>query len=231
MRPRERYTLFGAPQFGDDELLALVLGVGDARHTAVETARALLDRFGGLRGLADAPVEGLTQIAGVGAARAVRLHAALQVGLRAARSHVETPSVVNSAATAVAALRAGFEGLHTEELHALYLNRRLQPLAVRALTRGTESATLVDPRQVFRPAIQCGAAFVVAAHNHPSGDLSPSADDLAITQRLVAAGRLLGVPLLDHLILAGDEAVSLASRRDVARPLPGSPQTRAPPTR
>jgi len=98
-------------------------------------------------------------------------------------------------------LRERLEHLDVEELHALYLDRRARPLAIRRLSVGNDSSTIVDPRQVFRPAIQLGACSVIAAHNHPSGDPSPSAEDRAVTLRLMEAGELLGVPLLDHLVI------------------------------
>lgn len=209
MRPRERYTLFGPERFTDTELLALIIGLGAAGQSSQELAGALLARFGDLSSLAAAPVEAIRAVPGIGPARAVRLHAALQAGCRAARASRRGEPVVLCPEDAWELLRPGLEGQESEELHALYLNRRRQVLALRPLTRGTDSQTLVEPRQVFRLAVQCGASGVIVAHNHPSGDPSPSGQDLDITRRLVSAGRLLGIELVDHLILGGDGFVSL----------------------
>lgn len=201
MRPREQYTLYGPERFTDEELLALIIGLGSAGRSSRELAAALLGRFGALPAVAEAPVEALRQVPGIGPARAVRLHAALQAGRRAARGVGSASPQVRGAEDAWLLLRPGLEGLEQEELHALYLDRRQQVLALRPLTRGSDGATIVEPRQVFRPAVQCGATSVIVAHNHPSGDPSPSAEDLAATRRLASAGQILGISLMDHLIL------------------------------
>lgn len=209
MRPREQYSVYGPEQSTDEELLALIIGVGAAGRSTLELASGLLSRFGGLAGVAQAPVEALRKESGIGPARAVRLHAALQAGRRAA--HGPRPSVpcVRGAADAWELLRPGLEAREAEELHGLYLDRRGQMLCLKHLTRGDDGATIVEPRQIFRPAVQCGAASVIIAHNHPSGDPTPSEQDLAVTRRLVSAGRILGVSLLDHLILGRGCYISL----------------------
>jgi DNA repair protein RadC len=112
----------------------------------------------------------------------------------------------------VALLAGPLRALEHEELHALYLDRRNRPMAVRALTRGSDAFTIVDPRQVFRPAVRLGALAVILAHNHPSGDPSPSPADLEVTRRVDRAGKVLGIRLLDHLVITAGAETSIAER-------------------
>ena len=216
MRNRERYALYGPEHFTDTELLALIIGLGCAGQSSGELAAALLSRFGGLPQLLNAPVSALEQVPGIGPARAVRLHAALHAGQRVARAQRREPAIVRSPEDAWHLLRPNLEALESEELHALYLSRRNVVIALRPLTRGTDQTTIVEPRQVFRPAVQCGAASVIVAHNHPSGDPTPSGLDIEATHRLVAAGRVLGVALVDHLILGAGTFVSLGRWGEIA---------------
>jgi len=214
MRPREHYRVHGPDTLADDALLALVIGTGvrtsaGARST-LEIARDLLTRWQGLAGLHRASVQGLAGVPGLGPERAVRLHAALVTGRRACRPPAHTPPHIRTPEEAWAALAPLLEPCETEELHALYLGPRGQLLAHRCLTRGSDRHTVVDPRQVFRTAVEVGAASVIVAHNHPSGDPTPSGPDEEVTRRLAAAGRVLGIALLDHLVLGRGTWRSLA---------------------
>lgn len=206
--PRERYALEGPTDFGEVELLALVVGTGTAERSSRQIALALLERFGDVDGLAAAPVQALTAISGVGMARAVRVHAACTLGRRARR--VPPGAAVRNAQQAWQVLRGRMEGLPHEELHALYLDRRGRPLGRLCLTRGSAAFTIVDPRQILRPAVELGASGLILAHNHPSGDPTPSDEDRGCTRRVEQAARTLGVSLLDHLVLGRDSYVSLA---------------------
>ena len=220
MRHRERYALFGPEHFDDAELLALIIGLGCAGKTAGELAATLITRFGSLAQLCNAPVSALEQVSGIGPARAVRLHAALHAGQRVARAQRREPAIIRCPEDAWHLVRPNLEALETEELHALYLSSRRAVIALRPLTRGSDQTTIVDPRQVFRPAVQCGAASVIVAHNHPSGDPTPSAADISATHRLAAAGRVLGIELVDHLILGAGTFTSLGRMGEIpeARP-------------
>lgn len=209
MRPRERYSLQGPDHMPDDELLALAIGLGNSGRSTLDIARDVLDRFGDLRGAVDAPVDGLMRVPGLGRARAVQIHAALHAGRRAARPREALSGPMSSAVVMAEAFRPHLMDLRIEEFHALYLDARMRLIAHRALTRGSEDATVVDPRQVFRPAVQIGANRVVVAHNHPSGDPTPSELDRQVTRRLSAAGRLLGLELIDHLVFGGERWVSM----------------------
>jgi DNA repair protein RadC len=223
MQPRERYASRGPWGFGDVEMLALILGTGVAGRTSQEVAATLLSELGGLPGLARASVRELTEVKGLGPARAVRVHAALQLGRRSLAAPLP-PEVVDTPGRAADQLAPALRGLPHEELHALYLDRRRRPLAVRMLTRGSDAFTVVDPRQVYQWAIKEGASGVILAHNHPSGDPTPSSQDHEVTQRVMAAGRVLGVPLLDHLVIGASSWVSLAEERTLPpwqAPAPG----------
>ena len=211
MRLRETYLHTGPRELGDPELLALVLGTGTRGETALDVARSLIDRFGDLGGVLGAEPQQLGDVRGVGMARAVRIHAALQLGRRALGRRVDRP-VIRSAGDAHAALEMGLVGLADEELHGLFLDRRRAVLGQRVLTRGCHAFTIVDPRQIFRVALQLGASAVILAHNHPSDDPTPSEQDVDVTARVARAGRVLGVPLLDHLVVARGAWVSLAQR-------------------
>jgi len=210
MNHRERYACQGADRFGDTELVALLLGTGRVGKTALQVAADLLTEFGGLGRLAAAPVPALCRQPGIGLAKAVRLHAALEVGRRAMMLPVLASEPINCPDLAHAHLSPMLKGRPFEALVGLYLNRRHRMLAMRELTRGSESLTIVDPRQIFRMGLSMGASAVILAHNHPSGDPSPSDQDRDVTTRVAQSGRVLGLRLLDHLVIAGDEYVSLA---------------------
>lgn len=212
MMPRERYLAEGPDPLGDVELIALLLGTGAAGRSTLAIAADLVGRFGGLRGVARVEPARLQHVPGVGQARAVRLHAALEAGRRAHNVGLPMAEQVCSPADAAAVLVPRLRHLTVEELHAIYVDRRNRVMGQRRLTRGSDGFTVVDPRQVFRPAVELGASGVLMAHNHPSGDPTPSAMDREVTQRTARAGQVLGVRLLDHLVIAGDQWISLAEQ-------------------
>lgn len=215
---RERYLHDGPSPLGDAEILALVLGTGTQGTPAIGVARGLLDRFGGVGALLQAEPAELAEAHGIGRARAIQLHAALELGRRARRVEalgrpVTTPD------EAYAILGPPLHGLEDEELHALFLDRRRRVVVHRALTRGSHAFTIVDARQIFRLAVRTAASAVVLAHNHPSGDPEPSAQDRDVTHAIARAGKVLGVPLLDHLVVTDSGYTSMAERGHVP---PGS---------
>ena len=213
LRPRERYTIEGPDHFDDAELLALVLGTGTGGRSAVQIARDLLDRFGGFSGLRQAPPGALAGVLGVGQARAVRVHAACAMARGGLRRPPPTRVLTPEQAWGFFAPRVA--ELEREELHALYLGRRGRVLSWRSLTVGNDSFTIVDPRQILRPAIRAGALSIILAHNHPSGDPAPSDADRRCTRRVAQAGQLLGVALLDHLVIGEDGFTSLAEQGEL----------------
>jgi DNA repair protein RadC len=211
MRLREHIAVWGPGGLSDVDALAVVIGVGVPGLDARAVAAALLDRFDGLSGVASASVAELASVRGVGAVTAARVLAALTLGRRLYRDG-PAPDRIEGPRDAARLLAPALAPLEFEELHAAYVDRRHRVLARVALTRGSAAFTVVDPAQVYRPAVRLGASGVVLAHNHPSGDPAASDADVQVTRRVDAAGRALGVRLLDHLIVAGDRVTSLAEQ-------------------
>ncbi len=202
-RPRESFDRMGAEAVPDEMLLALVLGGGVSGRNVLDVARALLsERYGSLAELARASVDELLQVRGIGPVRARTLSAAMELARRLADERLAERPAIRSPGDAAEALRARARGLGREVFWMLPLNRRNQLLRMPTeVSRGLADASLVHPREVFMAAIRCGAVGVVLAHNHPSGDPTPSAEDIGITRQIVQAGEILGIEVLDHVIL------------------------------
>lgn len=207
---RESYLLHGPERLGDAELLALLIGTGAGGRSPRAIAAELLDTWRDLPTLAATAPQALARVRGVGTVRALRLHAALHLGRRAGAA--ELPAAVRTAADAAATLMPALQGLRHEELHALYLDRRLRPIGCRALTVGNDACTVVDGRQILRLAVELGAPSFLLAHNHPSGDPEPSPEDLQVTRTVAAGARTLGLRLVDHLVVGAGQWVSIAAR-------------------
>lgn len=211
-RPRERLWRLGSGALTASELLAILLGTGAAGDDALVLARRLLNRAGGtLRRLAARPPGELLQASGVGPAKAARLLAAFEVALRLdTETRPPTPRI-GSPSDVLRIIGPTLRDLSVEEFHLLALDTRSRVLRDVLVTRGLLDSSLVHPREVFRAAIAEAAAGIILVHNHPSGDPTPSAEDRAVTRQLVAAGRLLDVPVHDHVIVAGDRYISFAT--------------------
>jgi DNA repair protein RadC len=209
-RPRERLEREGPAALSNRELLALLVGTGDARGSALDLAGRLLGD--GLRGLRGASYAELRRERGVGPAKAARLVAALEIGARLpAEPRNAMPTFRTADETARHLLpRYGARPVETFGLLALDVRHRLRREVV--VSVGCLTSSLVHPREVFQEAILSRAAALVLFHNHPSGDPEPSAEDLSLTRRLHAAGALMGIEVLDHLILGAGSYVSLKQR-------------------
>ena len=211
-RPRERLWALGASALTTAELLAILIGTGRGGRDVLEVAGRLLGvAEGSLRRLAQRPAAELLRAPGIGPTKAARLLAAFELGARSARE--ERPSLVRIREPEDVAnvFRNRLRDLQVEEFHLLALDSQSQVLRELMVTRGLLNSSLVHPREVFRAAIAEAAAGIIVVHNHPSGDPTPSAEDKAVTRQLTAAGRLLDLPLYDHVIIAGDRYVSFAS--------------------
>jgi len=226
MRPRERYLREGPRGLDDGDLMQLILGSGGVGRPVERIAHTLLTQFGGLSGLLAAEPQELLGIGGLGPAQAARVHAAMVLGSRCMVRADDGLVQVHGRVDAERLLAPRLRGLGEEELHALFLDVRHRVVGWRALTRGSMAFTVVDPRQVFRVAIRLGAAAVILAHNHPSGDATPSTQDLDVTRRVDHAGRVLGIRLLDHLVVGATEVVSLAAQGLLSEWDPGPVTTR-----
>ncbi|MDH4347787.1 MAG: DNA repair protein RadC [Gemmatimonadota bacterium] len=211
-RPRERLWALGATALTSVELLAILLGTGSARNDAVSLAASLLERSGGsLRGLAARPSAELTRTLGVGPAKAARLIAAFELSTRLWQEQRPSLPAIRDPADVAALLGPRLRDLAVEEFHLLALDSQARVLRDVLVSRGLLNSSLVHPREVFRSAIAEAAAGIIVVHNHPSGDPTPSPEDRAVTRQLVDAGRLLDLPVYDHVILAGDRFLSFAS--------------------
>ncbi|MBI4611925.1 MAG: DNA repair protein RadC [Candidatus Rokubacteria bacterium] len=211
-RPRERLYDKGAEALADAELLALQLGTGIHGLTAVDLARALLSRYGSLSGLSGRSVSELAGVRGVGRAKAVRLAATFELTRRLRSRPTDGKVVLGSPEQVFAHFGPIVEGLKKEVFRAALLDAQNGLLRDVVVSEGTLSASLVHPREVFKPAILESAAAVILVHNHPSGDPTPSKEDLRLTRQLVECGRLLDLKVHDHVVIGLGRFVSLAQR-------------------
>jgi len=210
-RPRERLIDLGAHALSSAELLAIVLGPGGAGRPAFGLAQEVLAMAGGsLRRIAMKPVAALRAVQGVGMVRAITIHASLELGRRMAAESREDGVPIRSPRDVVAAFAPRLEDLPVEEFHVAVLDAQHRLERDVTVTRGILNSSLVHPREVFREAIAERAASVILVHNHPSGDPTPSPDDRAVTDQLVAAGRLLDIPVHDHVIIGRGRYTSFA---------------------
>jgi DNA repair protein RadC len=214
-RPREKLVRLGASALGDNELVAIVLGNGQAHASALDLANHLLESVGGIDGLARAREDDLMRVSGIGAARAAQVRAAVELGrrtlTRAGRQRVQitAPRVVAELLLPLYGDRA------VEQFGVVLLDTKHRVMRTTVVTVGTLDASIVHPRDIFREAIAAGAAAMVVFHNHPSGDPEPSDEDVILTHRLVAAGVLMGIEVLDHVILAGVRYHSMKERGSI----------------
>jgi DNA repair protein RadC len=212
-RPREKLLDKGRHVLSDAELIAILIGSGSRNESAVELSRRILGSAGNdLSELGKLSVTDLMQFKGMGEAKSVSILAALELGRRRKSPENTTRVKISSSEDAFLAIRSVFFDLPHEEFWMLLLNRANQIIRKEFLSRGGLSATVVDPRMVFKPAVQHLACAMILCHNHPSGNLLPSEPDVKITHQLKEAGKLLDIPVLDHLIVAGEKYYSFADQ-------------------
>ena len=211
-RPREKLERLGAGALGDNELLAIVLGHGRANASALDLANAIL-AAGGLRALVRAGHGELRQLPGIGAARAAQVLAAIELGRRSFTRIEDDRPQLRTPRSVAEYLLPQFGSRPVEQFGVLSLDTKHRVLRASILSVGTLDASIVHPREVFREAMAAGAAALVLFHNHPSGDPEPSDDDVRLTERLAAAGILMGINVLDHVILADVRYYSFREHR------------------
>ena len=208
-RPREKLARSGAEALGDNELLALLLGAGTRGRGALDVANDLLAVGGGLRGLTRLGRDELACAPGVGEARAARVLAAIELGRRSLWRDPDERPQFGTPREVAAFLLPQFGSHPVERFGVMLLDTKHRLVRTRILSVGSLDASVVHPREVFREAILGGAAAVVLFHNHPSGDPTPSRDDLALTRRLMTAGDLIGIDVIDHVVLADSRYASM----------------------
>lgn len=211
-RPRERLYWNGPAALADAELLALQLGSGTRGRTALDVAREVLAVYGSLGGLAGREAAELARVPGVGPAKAARLAAAFELTRRLRARTPGVRTVLASPADVYAAFGPLMEDLRREVFRVALLDAQNGLLRDRVVSEGTLSASLVHPREVFKPAILESAASVILLHNHPSGDPTPSREDIRLTRQLVECARLLDLRIHDHVVIGRGGFVSLAER-------------------
>ncbi|MBI4861664.1 MAG: DNA repair protein RadC [Candidatus Riflebacteria bacterium] len=208
-RPRESLLSAGPVALSDRELLALMLGTGPVGEGVMALSSRVLEELGGVAGLGRAGPARLMSIRGLGPGRAATLSAALELGRRVLAGDAAQGQPIRGPADLANHLLAALGGENREVLGAFLLDVRMRLLGFRRVSRGTVSSTPASAREVFSRVVDSPAAALILAHNHPSGDPTPSREDVEVTRRLVEAGRALEIPVLDHLILGGERIVSL----------------------
>ena len=201
-RPREKLDRLGAAGLGDNELLAIIVGHGSRQISALDVANLVLDAAAGVHGLTRVSRDELGRVKGVGAAKAAQILAAVELGRRTLSRTPGDRVQFDGPEDVAAYLMPQYGSRSVEHFGIVLLDTKHRVLRTRVLSVGTLDASLVHPREVFREATLGGAAAIVLFHNHPSGDPVPSGDDVALTTRLVRAGDLMGVDVIDHIIVA-----------------------------
>jgi DNA repair protein RadC len=211
-RPRERLAKMGAQVLSTAELLAVLLRVGVEGENAIQLGQRLLKEFNGLTGLQQATYAEICNQHGIGRAKAAQIKAAIDLGRRLAIKSGEDRVIVHSPEDAADLVQYEMSSLEQEQLRVLLLNTRNHVLGVRIIYQGSLNSSQVRVGELFRPAIRENAAAIIVVHNHPSGDPSPSPDDVAITKAIIKAGKLLDIQVLDHLIIGRGRFISLNRR-------------------
>jgi len=211
-RPRERLAALGPQALSNAELIAILLRVGVPGENAVQVAQRLLQTFGGISGLHRAPFDELLHQHGLGEAKAAQIKAAIELGRRLTLESPEERPVINSPADAAALVQYEMGALEQEHLRVMLLDRRNRVLETVDLYRGSVSSSQIRVGEIFREAVRKNASALIVIHNHPSGDPTPSPDDVAVTRAILQAGKMLDVDVLDHLVIGAGRWVSLRER-------------------
>jgi DNA repair protein RadC len=211
-RPRERLQNLGPQALSNAELIAILLRVGVPGENAVQVGQRLLQKFGGIAGIHRAPFDELLNQHGIGEAKAAQIKAAIELGRRLTLESPEERPAINSPGDAAALLQYEMQALEQEHLRVILLDRRNRVMEIVDLYRGSVSSSQIRVGEIFREAVRKNASAIIVAHNHPSGDPTPSPDDVAVTRAILQAGKMLDVDVLDHLVIGQGRWVSLKER-------------------
>ncbi|MFJ7509777.1 DNA repair protein RadC [Peribacillus simplex] len=211
-RPRERFLQDGPQSLSNQELLALLLRTGSREESVLQLSGRLINSFKGLRLLKEASVEELTVIKGIGEAKAIQILASVELGRRINKLNDQDRYVIRSPEDGANYCMEEMRFLSQEHFVCLYLNTKNQVLQKTTVFIGSLNASIVHPREVFKEAFKRSAASIICLHNHPSGDPSPSREDIEVTKRLVECGKIIGIEVLDHIIIGEHKYVSLKEK-------------------
>ena len=209
-RPRERLQKYGSESLSAQEILALILGRGIAGESVMVTAQRLLSRFGNLKAIAGASLKELSQVKGIGLAKASQIKAAFELASRMeSYSEASAKPLLKTPGDIVDLVKGRLKDKKREHFLGISLDTRNKLIKVSEISIGSLDSSIVHPREAFKEAISASAASVIFIHNHPSGDTTPSEDDIKLTKRLAEAGELMGIEVLDHIIIGGKDYLSL----------------------
>jgi len=210
--PRERLVAYGPESLSNQELLAILLRTGTKNESVMELSQRLLKKFDGLRMLKDATIEEITKINGIGSVKAIQILAALELGRRINKLRYEERYTIRSPEDAAKYVMDDMRFLSQEHFVAIYLNTKNQVIHKQSIFIGSLNASIVHPREVFKEALRRSSASIICVHNHPSGDPTPSREDIEVTKRLVECGKIIGIDVLDHLIIGDTKYISLKEK-------------------
>lgn len=208
-RPRERLRSLGAKSLSLTELLAIVLGSGVGGKGAVELAENLISIFGSADNLAKASVEKIASVKGIGIAKACRIHAAIELGKRIVKSNRMPTLKIKSPEDVADLVMDDMKHLDREHFKVILLDSKHAVVGIETVSIGTVDSSLVHPREVLKPALEKSASAIILVHNHPSGSVSPSDEDILVTKRFVRCCDILGIEILDHIIVGYEGYKSL----------------------
>jgi len=208
-RPRERMEKVGASGLSTAELLAILLRVGVEGENAVELGARLLDKFGGLTGLQKADFQDLCSVHGLGPAKAAQLKAAIELGYRLLKENPDMKGSISSPVDAADLIRYKMQGLNQEELWVILLDTRNRMIHIEEVYKGSLNSSQVRVAELFKAAIVRNAASIILAHNHPSGDPSPSPEDATLTRAVCEVGKMMDIEVLDHLVIGRGSFISM----------------------
>jgi DNA repair protein RadC len=211
-RPRERLVKYGAHVCSNQELLAIILRTGSKEESVIQLAERLLTTMKGISNLREATVEELVKIKGIGPTKAIQLLATIELGKRLLNERRHEKQAIRSPKDGADYVMEDLRHLSQEHFVALYLNTKNQVIHQQTVFIGSLNASIVHPREVFKEALKRSAASLVCFHNHPSGDPTPSREDIEVTKRLVDCGIMLGIEVLDHIIIGDKKYVSLKEK-------------------
>ncbi|MEK5103697.1 DNA repair protein RadC [Cytobacillus sp. FSL M8-0252] len=211
-KPRERLMQSGPESLSNHELIAILLRTGTKNESVLQLSNRLLTKFDGLRLLKDASLSEITEVKGIGQAKAIQIKAAVEIGRRMANLTFDERYSIRSPEDAANYVMNEMRFLSQEHFVCLYLNTKNQVLSKQTIFIGSLNASIVHPREVYKEAFRQSAASIICLHNHPSGDPTPSREDIDVTKRLTECGKIIGIDILDHIIIGEKKFVSLKEK-------------------